>query len=180
MKKESFPFLSLLPQFLLGLFLAMIVIFASAPGVRAASVFYVKPSPSGSGDCSTWANACSLQTALTQAAPDDEIWVAAGVHYPGTAREDSYNLKNGVVVYGGFAGTETLLSQRDWLANLTVLSGDIDQNDSKDANGIVAEIGGLTGNNAYHVVTGIGVTSTAVLDGFVINAGMANGTASYH
>ena len=60
------------------------------------------------------------------------------------------------------------------------MSGDIDQNDSKDANGIVAEIGGLTGNNAYHVVTGIGVSSTAVLDGFVINAGMANGTASYH
>ena len=86
MKKESFPFLSLLPQFLLGLFLAMIVIFAWWRACRKC--FLCKTEPVGIWRLFHWANACSLQTALTQAAPEDEIWVAAGVHYPGTARED--------------------------------------------------------------------------------------------
>ena len=34
-------------------------------------------------------------------------------------------LKTGVAVYGGFAGTESLLSERDIVANPIILSGDI-------------------------------------------------------
>ena len=43
------------------------------PKVRCASMLvrYAAPSPAGSGDCSTWADACSLQTALAVALPGD-------------------------------------------------------------------------------------------------------------
>ena len=45
---------------------------------RAAGMRYAKPAASGTGDCSSWANACTLQTALTGAASGDEIWVRPG------------------------------------------------------------------------------------------------------
>lgn len=35
--------------------------------VRAAAIRYAAPSAQGSGDCSSWGNACTLQTALTSA-----------------------------------------------------------------------------------------------------------------
>ncbi len=51
---------------------------------HAAVVLYAKPAASGTGDCSSWANACTLQTALTGAASGDEIWAATGTHKPTT------------------------------------------------------------------------------------------------
>jgi hypothetical protein len=96
------------------------------------------------------------------------------VHRPGSNQTDTFTLKNGVAVYGGFAGTETSLNQRDWQTNVTVLSGDIDQNDTIDVNGVVTSTANIAGVNAYHVVTGGGTNNTAVLDGFVITSGNAN------
>ncbi len=129
---------------------------------RSAGIFYVKPD--GIGDCSSWANACMLQTALTNAVSGDEIWVAAGTHKPtvGTDRSATFQLKNGVVLYGGFAGTETVLTQRNPKVNVTILSGDLNGDDV-----------GLTNNseNVYHVVYG---ASGATLDGFTIRGGNAN------
>lgn len=96
------------------------------------------------------------QTALTNAASGDEIWVGAGTYEPttGTDRNATFQLKNGVAVYGGFAMTETQRSQRNPAANVTRLSGDLLGNDV-----------GFTHNdeNSYHVVTG---ASGATLDGF--------------
>ncbi|MDX9954333.1 MAG: choice-of-anchor Q domain-containing protein, partial [Anaerolineae bacterium] len=140
-------------------------------------IYYTKPAASGIGDCQSWANACSLLTALANTLTGDEIWAAAGTYKPteGTDRTATFQLKNGVPVYGGFAGTETARDQRDWAANLTVLSGDIDQNDLTDPTGVVTSTAHITGTNSYHVVTSSGVTETAVLDGFVITAGWANG-----
>ena len=143
---------------------------------HAAGVRYAKPAASGTGDCSSWANACTLQTALTGAVSGDEIWVAAGTHKPttGTDRTATFQLKNGVAVYGGFAGTETARGQRNPAANLTILSGDIDNNDSQTP--IITDLTTVTGNttNSYHVVTG---ATGATLDGFTITAGNANGSA---
>jgi hypothetical protein len=123
------------------------------------TILYVKPD--GSGDCTTWANACELQTALTSAIAGDEIWAAAGTYKPGTNREDAFQLVSGVALYGGFAGSETAREQRDWEANLTVLSGD-------------TGVEGIS-EDSFHVVVSNGTDSSAVLDGFLVEKGDANG-----
>ncbi|MCA9951437.1 MAG: hypothetical protein KDE48_17430, partial [Anaerolineales bacterium] len=135
-----------------------------APPAQAGYIYHVKPSTSGTADGSNWDNATTLQSALGSAAGGDEIWVAQGTYLPGNARTDTFNLAQGVVVYGGFAGTELNRDDRDWAANPTILSGDIGtSNDDSD--------------NSYHVVTAEGdFNLTTVLDGFSIVAGNANGT----
>ncbi|MBN1922512.1 MAG: SBBP repeat-containing protein [Anaerolineae bacterium] len=137
------------------------------------SIHYAAPSAVGSGNCSTWTNACTLQTALATAVSGDEIWVQAGVHYPGAVVTNTFQLKNGVALYGGFASTESARDERDWHAHLTVLSGDIDRNDLTDPSGVVTRTVNITGANAYHVVVSSGTDATAVLDGFIITAGQA-------
>jgi hypothetical protein len=159
--------------FVLGVFLIMTAVLPAPRPVSASSVLYAAPTATGSADCSSWANACTLQTALTNATSGNQIWVRQGVHRPGSNQTDTFTLKNGVAVYGGFAGTETSLNQRDWQTNVTVLSGDIDQNDTVDVNGVVTSTANIAGVNAYNVVTSDGTDNTAVLDGFVITAGNA-------
>jgi len=120
----------------------------------------------------SWATAYTdVQRALTTAISGTEIWVAEGVYYPGAYVTSTFVLTDGVALYGGFTATETQRTQRDWAAHVTILSGDIDRNDLTNANGIVTDTVNITGTNAYHVVTGSGVTLTAILDGFTITAG---------
>lgn len=147
-----------------------------------AITIYVKHDASGSNDGTSWANAyTTLQDALIAANSGDQIWVAAGVYYPdeGSGQTDNdysstFQLKSGVAIYGGFAGTETQLTARDAESHITVLSGDIDGNDTnKDANGVISDVSDIQGENASNVVTGSGTDSSAILDGFTINAGQA-------
>lgn len=174
MSKNTHSFAARTLSLLLGLSFVLATTLVTPHIGRAAGVLYVAPTAAGSGDCSSWANACILQTALGNAVSSDEIWVMQGVHKPGVARTDTFTLKNGLALYGGFAGTETSLDERDWTANITVLSGDIDDNDITDPNGVVTDTANIVGANAYKVVFSSGVTETAVLDGFVITAGQAD------
>jgi predicted outer membrane repeat protein/parallel beta-helix repeat protein len=135
---------------------------------------YVKWNASGANNGTSWIDAYSdLQTALSAASSDDEIWVAAGTYKPttGTDRTVSFALKNGVAVYGGFSGTETSRNQRDPAANITILSGDLNGDDNDN----ILDNEPTRAENTYHVVTGgNGTNNTAVLDGFTITAGNAN------
>ena len=91
---------------------------------------YVKTN--GTGDGVSWSEAArdlnwALRTAdiiksVTGIAP--EIWVADGVYYGDTlAVNGAFLMKEGINVYGGFAGNETSLSQRDIAAHPTILDG---------------------------------------------------------
>jgi hypothetical protein len=137
------------------------------PSVHAEGVIYVRHDAQGSDDGTSWANAyTSLQSALGAASSGDQIWVAAGTYTPTTTtdRTASFILNTGVAVYGGFAGSETALSQRNWTANVVVLSGDLQGDDGANfAN---------NAENSYHVVVG---ATGATLDGFTISGGNASG-----
>jgi len=137
-------------------------------------ILYVRQGATGLGDGTSWENAYTdLQPALGIAAPGDEIWVAAGMYMPTSEadRAATFLLENGVAIYGGFDGTETSREQRDPAAHVTILSGDIGNNDSQRP--IITNLTTATGNtdNSYHVVTG---ATGAILDGFTITAGYAN------
>jgi len=166
-----------------GLSLTLVVMLTTFHSVRAdPGIIYVdRDAPGPTHDGLSWATAfTNTQAALAVAISGDEVWVAEGVYTPGSAdqRDATFTLKNGVALYGGFAGTETSLNQRDWAANITVLSGDIDNNDTNtDGNYIAETASDIQGANSYHVVTASGADSTAVLDGFVVTAGQAHGSS---
>ena len=78
------------------------------------TVTYVRQGAAGADDGSSWSDAFpELRDALAASRPGDEIWVAAGTYTPGTNRMDTFQLTSGVAIYGGFAGTESVRSDRD-------------------------------------------------------------------
>ena len=138
----------------------------------AQRVIYVDVDAKVVGDGTTWDSAFnSLQDALDNAVAGDEMWVAVGTYKPSTeiggsgARYKSFQLKNGITLYGGFAGNETGREQRDWQTNQTILSGDLNGDDVGFTN---------NGENSFHVLIGDKTDATAILDGFTVTAGNAN------
>ena len=125
-----------------------------------------------------WTHAYTdLQAALTRAAElnadgianndVEAIWIAEGTYCPtaelesGDVRSASFSLVDGVSLYGGFAGTETSLDQRDLSVCTTILSGDLG-------------VSGDVSDNAYTVVY-CGENIVATLDGLAITDGYASG-----
>ncbi|ADY52959.1 Fibronectin type III domain protein [Pseudopedobacter saltans DSM 12145] len=151
----------------------------------ASGIVRVKQNGAGNKTGDSWANAAAeladaLKVAKTNTAIK-EIWVAGGTYKPmyspedggnfGTdkGRDNTFLLVKDVKIYGGFAGTENALANRNLslTANASILSGDIDNNDLPD--------GTNNTNNAYHVVVSSGDAGTATLNGFTIKGGYANG-----
>jgi predicted outer membrane repeat protein len=143
------------------------------PIQRGGLVWFVNIAQTGSADGQTWDTAFDdLELAIDSATIGDQIWVATGTYLPsdtgGTAdpRDASFNLVDGVSVYGGFDGTETNLSQRNPITNITILSGDLQQDDQS---------GGDNSDNAKHVVTIASTIDPAtLLDGFRIRDGSSD------
>ena len=90
-------------------------------GLAANATQYVVPGGAGDQSGSSWVNArADVQAAVNAAVlPGEEVWVAGG-RYEVTA---PVALRSGSVVLGGFAGTESAASQRNWDANVTILDG---------------------------------------------------------
>lgn len=146
----------------------------SKTGSTIASVRYVNHAASGNNDGSSWTDAYTdLKNALDMSVIGDTLLVAQGTYTPSTSdRTISFELKQDVKMYGGFDGTETSISQRDWVANPTILSGDLNGDDN--ANLVLTEPTRL--DNSYNVVRIIG--DETLIDGFTIQDGNADNTSN--
>jgi len=172
----------------------------SFSGLNAQTIYYVKADGTGNG--SSWANAAgSIQDMIDMAEAGDKVWVAAGDYYPThktdatDERSKTFLLKEGVHLYGGFAGNETSIDDRTrsdaawdsngktepWeFANISCLAGNIDGiadywtkiafniNYANSWRYIVSGNGG----NAKTVVT---CSNGTILDGFYIICGSERG-----
>jgi len=119
----------------------------------------------------------ALQTASVASGKVEQIWVAAGTYTPTPRRGDraaAFRLINGLAIHGGFAGAESTLDQRDLIANITLLSGDLKQDDTDLTHAPGGSYSINKGDNSYHVVAASYTDSTAILDGFTISAGNAD------
>jgi parallel beta-helix repeat protein len=160
---------------------ALALIAAGWQGALAAQgIIYVDAGAAGANSGTSWDDAFpTLQQALDVAGAGDQIWVAAGtykpaVEYEGTGnRFKSFQMKNGVAIYGGFdpGAGDVAWGHRDWVNNRTILSGD--RGTAED---------GL--DDSYHVFYHPAGTvgGSARLDGFIITGGSAKaeGDASPH
>jgi len=162
-------------------FLSFLFLAAASPA-HAQTIIYVNAAAAPGGNGQTWGSAYNdLVVAMVEAesvppqSRNIEIWVAQGVYRPTNPlarrnspdpRSASFKLLNGVALYGGFVGDESALSQRNWLTNQTVLSGDLAANDSATAFDWSNH-----GDNVYTVVWARSNYRTAVLDGFVVTGG---------
>jgi len=136
---------------------------------------YVNAAATGNNTGFTWHDAfTSLQDAL-YVPTADRIFVAEGTHYPTvrvngqTDRYKTFQMRNSVRIYGGFpAAGDPNFQDRNPTRYPTILSGDIGT--PGDAN-----------DNCYHVFYHVStyLDSTAVLDGFTITAGNANGDSIF-
>jgi hypothetical protein len=91
-------------------------------------IIYV--SPTGSSDVTvnglSWENAVSIARGRNlvnfyniQATPiENQIWMKAGTY----DLTSSFQINIQITIYGGFAGTETALSERSWVTNQTILN----------------------------------------------------------
>lgn len=143
------------------------------------TIYYVDAdAPGPTYDGLSWTTAFKyLQDALALSWREDEIWVAQGIYKPDRGngimpddRTNTFRLINGVAIKGGYAGYgEPDPNDRDIKLYETILSGDLNGNDGP--NFVNYE------ENSYHVVTATRTDETAVLDGFTITAGNANGSS---
>jgi hypothetical protein len=126
----------------------------------------VKAGATGNG--SSWANTSGdLQAMINLSSEGDHIWVAAGTYIPNRQidnlntitpgnRNNAFVIFGNIQVYGGFAGHEAALGERNLKDNPTVLSGKAEN------------------INVYHVLIFMN-GSEAILDGFTIEGGKADG-----
>ena len=105
--------------FLLTLLAALALLgFTSRQAQATGITYYVTTTGNDSHPGTSWATAkLHVQAGVNAASSGDQVWVAKGTYTENIAAVD------GELVYGGFAGTETSLSQRNIAANPTILDG---------------------------------------------------------
>lgn len=125
---------------------------------QSVVVRYVKQGGTGAG--TSWAQASGdLQAMINASSEGDQVWVVAGEYQP--AAGQSFTMKEGVGIYGGFPDTGNPgMGVRNWKSNETVLRG--------NGNSVIKnELNNLT--------------NSTVLDGFTVTGGHAfNGGGIYN
>jgi len=128
----------------------------------SGEIIYVDEDANGLNDGSSWPNAYNyLQDSLINAQYGDYIWIAEGTYKPDRGsgqtpgnREATFQIGNGVCLYGGYAGHgEPDPNLRDVDLYQTILSGDLAGNDCPDTLPKDLLEAPNRSENSYHVVT---------------------------
>ncbi len=158
-----------------------IVIFMGCSVLSTQAQIYVDASATGNNNGSSWNNAyTNLQHALDAAPAGAEIRVASGTYKPTAAPDDSadnrykaFHFNKDLVLKGSYnPGTVN----QDF-TNPSILSGDFNDDDEISGSGSSLSITKNT-ENAYHVLITADLTTTAVIEGFLITGGFANSANS--
>ena len=146
--------------------------FANAQTPDANGIIYVKPTATGNGSGSSWANAtANLKTAIT-AAGVSKVYAAVGYYH--VQGSGFINMKNGVEIYGGF---NPVNDETDWATRFLPNKQVGDYGDWWGLQGSV--IDGIDWNftgNEYILINNSNLDNTAVLDGFSVIGGNGYGT----
>jgi len=127
----------------------------AGPGLEAQTRYVDVSRAAGNHDGSSWDNAHSnLVNALSLTGSGTNLWVAAGTYTPSGNASNSFEMQQGVNLYGGFTNGMSSFSSRDWALHQTILDGS---------------------GAFYHVIQS---KYNPVIDGFTIRNGNANGPAA--
>ena len=134
------------------------IIFIFFSYLSIANVIFVNHAAAGANNGSNWSNAyTNLQLGIDNATNGDSVWVALGTYTPS---QYGFVMKEGVKIFGGFNGSETVFSQRNITINTTLLMQAV------SCNYLIRN-----DNNQ--------LTSATVLDGFEITNGNNNPNNNY-
>jgi len=159
--------------------------------LKPLRIIYVDDTARGANDGSSWTDAYKfLQDALATATNGCEIRIGQGIYKPdqfvlsdrpNRGRLETFQLKNGVILKGGYAGFGAPNPDaRDIEKFRTILSGDLNGNDRNTVEPYNLPREPSRIDNSIHVVTASGTNKTAVLDGVTITAGHANNYIDDH
>ncbi len=130
----------------------------------SAGVIHVDWQAPGTSTGTSWAHAFTdLQDALAVAQPGDEVWVAQGTYTPASGGLDQkavFAIPSGVLLYGGFAGSEVVLTQRDPALHVVTLSGDLLGDDAQGPDHLA--------DNSFRILEAEFTAPGTLLDGFVV------------
>ena len=179
----------------------MLFVLLSATFLPTSAQTIRRVTTGGTGDSSTWADAMNLEAALAASTtPGDQVWIAQGTYKPhATDRTVSFRIPTGVLVYGGFAGTEATFdpttndtrarNAEGVLTNVTILSGDLAGDDGTRPgrppatadqtayNAALATYTAARDDNSNTVVILAGENVT--LDGLTISGGQGGNRADF-
>jgi len=175
----------------LKVFLTITMFLLSVASTADGKIIYVDDDTTLPGDGKSWETAYTyLQDALMVASSGDEIRVAQGIYKPddfvlsdrpNLGREETFQLINGVILKGGYAGFgQPDPNCRDIAKYETILSGDLNGNDVNIHYPEKLMDEPTRAENSYHVVTGSGMDANAVLDGFTVIGGQANSSSPHN
>ena len=146
-------------------FLCVMIMAALLPVGAQATRYYVTLDADTAGTGASWAGPMPLANAINKAVAGDEIWIH-GYDTPGggyvyrVPDKNGFTVKSGVKIYGGFAGTETSIDDREIVESKayrmkyrTVISGDVKSNDVVDATNLIFPANTSRDDNATHVLT---------------------------
>jgi extracellular elastinolytic metalloproteinase len=144
------------------------IYYALQTTVFSSTKIYVDANANGNKNGTSWVNAMRyLPNAISIAGcrTADSVLVAKGTYLPSLSntRTQSFNIPDNTYLFGGFPTGGGTFAQRNFVTNVSLLSGDI----------------GTVNNNAdnsYHVVKIDSARQNTILDGFTISNGNANGT----